>query len=91
MRRTASENAQKMSLNGSPLVQPRSSSLLHKSSQNGLSHRPDYSATGNSMLKNGLERRGSSQSVSSRSSLQPKSVTFCEKVCFFHYFFLVLN
>jgi hypothetical protein len=76
-------DVQKMSSNGSPLVQPRSSSLLPKSVQNGLSQRSDYALTSNSMLKNCLERRGSSQSVSSRSSLQPKSVTFCERVSLF--------
>lgn len=71
--------------NGTPSVQPRSSSLFQKTRmENGFGQRSttDYGTTG-SLLKNGLERRGSSQSVSSRGSLQPKTVTFSDKVRIF--------
>lgn len=70
--------------NGLPHVQPRTSSLFHRAQklENGLGQRSntDYGITGGSMLKNGMERRGSSQSMSSRGSLAPKSVTFCDQV-----------
>lgn len=69
--------------NGIPAVQPRTSSLFHRPNklENGFGQRSntDYGFVG-SMLKNGMERRGSSQSVSSRGSLAPKSVTFCDQV-----------
>lgn len=78
-------------MNGSPAVQPRTSSLFQRANgfTNGFGQRSntDYGVPNGSMLKNGIngmERRGSSQSmqsVSSRGSNGPqKSVTFCDKV-----------
>ncbi|KAI6227081.1 hypothetical protein M3Y95_00689000 [Aphelenchoides besseyi] len=70
-----------------PIPQPRSSSLSHRfrwpPAANGSLHRAnsDVSSSHTRLLPRRLERRGSTNSESSRGSTGiPKSVTFCEEV-----------
>ncbi|KAI6173832.1 hypothetical protein M3Y98_01124600 [Aphelenchoides besseyi] len=70
-----------------PIAQPRSSSLSHRfrwpAAANGSLHRAnsDVSSSNTRLLPRRLERRGSTNSESSRGSTGiPKSVTFCEEV-----------